>query len=90
MWEGFILKSNLDHYSSLVKEKIYLIQNKMFKLITDSRKTQIAIVISLLLGAIYQYISVLNIDSSLALTSMDDGPVIPYLLTKRFDLFYED
>ena len=62
----------------------------MFKLMTDSRKTQMAIAISLLLGAIYQYISVLNIESSLALTSMDDGPVIPYLLTKRFDLFYED
>lgn len=56
----------------------------------NSRKTQIAIIISLLVGAVYQYISVLNIDSSLALTSMDDGPVIPYLLTKRFDLFYED
>ena len=57
---------------------------------TSSRKTQIAVLISLLIGAAYQYMSVLNIDSSLALTSMDDGPVIPYLLTKRFDLFYED
>jgi hypothetical protein len=49
------------------------------------RKTQIALVISLLIGGFYQYISVLNIDSSLAITSMDDGPVIPYLLSQRFD-----
>lgn len=56
----------------------------------NSRKTQIAIVISLIIGAFYQYFSVLDIDSSLAITSMDDGPVIPYLLSQRFDLFYED
>ncbi len=59
-------------------------------MIKISQKNQVALVISLLIGAFYQYLSVLEINSSLALTSMDDGPVIPYLLTKRFDLFFED
>jgi hypothetical protein len=59
-------------------------------LIKISLKNQVALVTSVLIGVFYQYLSVLEINSSLALTSMDDGPVIPYLLTKRFDLFFED
>ncbi len=59
-------------------------------MIKISLKNQVALVTSVLIGVFYQYLSVLEINSSLALTSMDDGPVIPYLLTKRFDLFFED